>query len=102
MAKTGYQPPKREQVPVVGDDGYAAMLLGAKSLKLSGYASDHDLKIAEKLAYVLSGGRTTEDSYIDEQVMLDLEREVFLRLIGGPKTQTRMQHKQVYGTPRRQ
>ncbi|HLR40798.1 MAG TPA: 3-hydroxyacyl-CoA dehydrogenase NAD-binding domain-containing protein [Virgibacillus sp.] len=101
MAKTGYQPPKREQIPVVGDDGYAAMLLGAKSLQLSGYASDHDLKIAEKLAYVLSGGRTTEDSYIDEQVMLDLEREAFLRLIGEPKTQARMQHMLVKGKPLR-
>ncbi|WP_106496767.1 3-hydroxyacyl-CoA dehydrogenase/enoyl-CoA hydratase family protein [Lentibacillus sp. Marseille-P4043] len=101
LANAGYQAPKQEKVPVVGDPGYAAMLLGAKSLQLSGYASDHDLKIAEKLAYVLSGGRIKEGTLIDEQVMLDLEREAFLSLIGEPKTQARMQHMLVKGKPLR-
>ncbi|WP_099159978.1 3-hydroxyacyl-CoA dehydrogenase/enoyl-CoA hydratase family protein [Virgibacillus ndiopensis] len=101
LAKASYQAPQREQIPVVGDPGYAAMLLGAKSLQLSGYASDHDVKIAEKLAYVLSGGRVKEGTLIDEQVMLDLEREAFLSLIGEPKTQQRMQHMLVKGKPLR-
>jgi 3-hydroxyacyl-CoA dehydrogenase len=101
LVKSGYQAPKREQIPVVGDAGYAAMLLGAKSMKLSGYASDHDLKIAEKLAYVLSGGRIKEGTLIDEQVMLDLEREAFLSLIAEPKTQARMQQMLLKGKPLR-
>ncbi|WP_029268781.1 3-hydroxyacyl-CoA dehydrogenase/enoyl-CoA hydratase family protein [Virgibacillus alimentarius] len=101
LAKAGYAAPKREKIPVVGDSGYAAMLLGAKSLQYSGYASDHDLKIAEKLAYVLSGGRITAGSYIDEQTMLDIEREAFLSLIGEPKTQARMQHMLMKGKPLR-
>ena len=101
LARTGYKPPKREKIPVVGDAGYAAMMLGAKSLHLSGYASEHDMKIAEKLAYVLSGGRIKEGSIIDEQVMLDLEREAFLSLIGEPKTQMRMQHMLLKGKPLR-
>ncbi|MDY0405206.1 3-hydroxyacyl-CoA dehydrogenase/enoyl-CoA hydratase family protein [Virgibacillus sp. 179-BFC.A HS] len=98
---TDYQPPKREKIPVVGDAGYAAMLLGAKSLQFGGYASDHDVKIADKLAYVLSGGRVREGSVIEEQAMLDLEREAFLSLIGEPKTQARMQHMLVKGKPLR-
>ena len=101
LAQLGYQAPKREKIPVVGDAGYAAMMLGAKQLQLSGYASDHDMKIAEKLAYVLSGGRIKEGSSIDEQVMLDLEREAFLSLIGEPKTQMRMQHMLLKGKPLR-
>lgn len=101
LYEAGYQPPKREKIPVVGDAGYGAMLLGAKSLKFGGYASEHDVKIAEKLAYVLSGGRIREGSYIDEQVMLDLEREAFLSLIGEPLTQQRMQHMLVKGKPLR-
>src|SRR5699024_2499987 len=92
LAQTGYQAPQAEKIPVAGDPGYAAMLLGAKSLSFSGYASDHDVKIAEKLAYVLSGGRIKEGTMIDEQTMLDLEREAFLSLIGEPLTQARMQH----------
>src|SRR5699024_10320039 len=101
LAKTGYKPPKQEQIPVVGDPGYAAMLLGDKTMQFSGYASDHDVKIAEKLAYVLSGGRIKQGSVIDEQTMLDLEREAFLSLIGEPKTQQRMQHMLLKGKPLR-
>ncbi len=101
LANAGYRAPKCEKIPVVGEAGYAAMLLGAKTLQFGGYASDHDVKIAEKLAYVLSGGRIKEGSFIDEQVMLDLEREAFLSLIGEPLTQQRMQHMLVKGKPLR-
>ncbi|MGP4105453.1 3-hydroxyacyl-CoA dehydrogenase NAD-binding domain-containing protein [Virgibacillus sp. L01] len=101
LASAGYQAPKREKIPVVGEAGYAAMLLGAKTLRFGGYASDHDVKIAEKLAYVLSGGRIKEGTLIDEQVMLDLEREAFLSLIAEPKTQQRMQHMLLKGKPLR-
>ncbi|SDQ27695.1 3-hydroxyacyl-CoA dehydrogenase/enoyl-CoA hydratase family protein [Virgibacillus salinus] len=101
LASAGYQAPKREKIPVVGEAGYAAMLLGAKTLRFGGYASDYDVKIAEKLAYVLSGGRIKEGTLIDEQVMLDLEREAFLSLIAEPKTQQRMQHMLLKGKPLR-
>jgi len=101
LAMNDYQAPKREKIPVVGDAGYATMLLGAKSLQYGGYATDHDVKIAEKLAYVLSGGRIQEGTLIDEQVMLDLEREAFLSLIGEPLTQQRMQHMLMKGKPLR-
>lgn len=101
LAKAGYQAPQREKIPVPGDAGYAAMLFGAKSLRDGGYASDHDVKIAEKLAYVLSGGRIKEGTLIDEQVMLDLEREAFLSLIAEPLTQQRMQHMLLKGKPLR-
>ncbi|MFZ3576730.1 3-hydroxyacyl-CoA dehydrogenase NAD-binding domain-containing protein [Virgibacillus sp. DJP39] len=101
LANAGYQAPKREKVPVVGDSGYAAMLMGAKSLQLSGFASAHDVKIAEKLAYVLSGGRLKEGTLVDEQLLLDLERDAFLSLIGERKTQERMQHMLVKGKPLR-
>jgi len=101
LDEAGYRAPTREKVPVTGNAGYAAMLLGAKTLQFGGYASDHDVKIAEKLAYVLSGGRITEGTLIDEQVMLDLEREAFLSLIGEPLTQQRMQHMLMKGKPLR-
>ncbi|WP_430791165.1 3-hydroxyacyl-CoA dehydrogenase NAD-binding domain-containing protein [Virgibacillus flavescens] len=101
LVKAGYLAPKREKVPVVGDSGYAAMLMGAKSLQLSGFASEHDVKISEKLAYVLSGGRIKEGSLVDEQVLLDLERAAFLSLIGERKTQERMQHMLLKGKPLR-
>ncbi|ADU31692.1 3-hydroxyacyl-CoA dehydrogenase/enoyl-CoA hydratase family protein [Evansella cellulosilytica] len=97
----GYKPPKREKIPVVGETGYATMLLGAKQMHLSGYASDHDLKIAEKLAFVLAGGRVPKGSLVDEKYLLDIEREAFLSLVGEPKTQQRMQHMLAKGKPLR-
>ncbi|MBP2076520.1 3-hydroxyacyl-CoA dehydrogenase/enoyl-CoA hydratase family protein [Oceanobacillus polygoni] len=101
LANEGYKKPQREKIPVVGDAGYAGMLMGAKMMEYGGYASEHDVKIADKLAYVLSGGRIKEGTEIDEQVMLDLEREAFLSLIGEPLTQQRMQHMLVKGKPLR-
>ncbi len=101
LSKAGYEPPKREKIPVVGEAGYSAMLLGAKSLAFGGYASEHDVKIADKLAFVLAGGRLQSGTLVDEQYLLDLEREAFLSLIGERKTQERMQHMLLKGKPLR-
>ncbi|SDJ62127.1 3-hydroxyacyl-CoA dehydrogenase/enoyl-CoA hydratase family protein [Salimicrobium halophilum] len=101
LARSGYQAPKRVPIPVTGETGFATMLLGAKQMNLSGYASEHDLKIAEKLAFVLAGGRVKEGSKVDEDYLLDLEREAFLSLIGEAKTQQRMQHMLLKGKPLR-
>ncbi|WP_027956404.1 3-hydroxyacyl-CoA dehydrogenase/enoyl-CoA hydratase family protein [Halobacillus kuroshimensis] len=101
LAGSGYKAPKRTKVPVTGEQGLATMILGAKSLVLSGYASEHDMKIAEKLAFVLAGGRLKQGTLVDEQYLLDLEREAFLSLIGEPKSQARMQHMLMKGKPLR-
>lgn len=97
----GYRPPIRAKIPVVGEAGYATMLLGAQNLKNSGYISDHDMKIAEKLAYVIAGGRLPEGTLIDEQYLLEIEREAFLSLVGERKTQERMQYMLLKGKPLR-
>ncbi len=97
----GYIAPKHEKIPVTGDSGYATMLLGAEGMFLSGFISEHDLKIAKKLAFVLSGGKVPYGTKVDEQYMLDLEREAFLSLVAEPKSQQRMQHMLVKGKPLR-
>lgn len=48
----------------------------------------HDLKIAEKLAYVLAGGKLAYGTIVDEQYLLDLEREAFISLIGEAENTT--------------
>lgn len=99
--ETGYKPPVRKKVPVVGETGYATLVLGAHAMFLSGYISEHDLKIAKKLAYVIAGGKVPFGTEVDEQYLLDLEREAFLSLIAEPKSQARMQHMLVKGKPLR-
>ncbi|HEY4554277.1 MAG TPA: 3-hydroxyacyl-CoA dehydrogenase NAD-binding domain-containing protein, partial [Bacillaceae bacterium] len=101
LYEQGYTPPAREKVPVTGETGYATLLLGAEAMRLSGYISDHDMKIAKKLAYVIAGGKVPFGTEVDEQYLLDLEREAFLSLVAEPKSQQRMQHMLVKGKPLR-
>jgi len=101
LYESNYKAPLREKVPVTGESGYATLLLGAEGMFLSGFISEHDLKIAKKLAYVLSGGKVPYGSLVDEQYLLDLEREAFLSLVAEPKSQARMQNMLVKGKPLR-
>lgn len=101
LYERGYRPPVREKIPVTGETGYATLLLGAEAMRLSGYISDHDMKIAKKLAYVIAGGKVPFGTEVDEQYLLDLEREAFLGLVSDPKSQARMQHMLVKGKPLR-
>ncbi|WP_394584306.1 3-hydroxyacyl-CoA dehydrogenase/enoyl-CoA hydratase family protein [Cytobacillus firmus] len=101
LHEKGYKPPVRNKVPVVGETGYATLLLGAQAMLYSGYISEHDLKIAKKLAYVIAGGKVPYGTEVDEQYLLDLEREAFLSLVAEPKSQQRMQHMLLKGKPLR-
>lgn len=96
-----YTAPVKKKVPVVGEPGYATLLLGAQSMYQSGFISEHDLKIAKKLAYVIAGGKVPYGTEVDEEYLLQLEREAFLSLIEKPKSQQRMQHMLVKGKPLR-
>ncbi|WP_276356747.1 3-hydroxyacyl-CoA dehydrogenase/enoyl-CoA hydratase family protein [Cohnella caldifontis] len=101
MAQAGYEPIPEEKIRVVGAEGKAVMQLGAIAMRESGYISDHDLKIAKKLAHVLAGGDVPAGTLVTEAYLLDLEREAFLSLCGEPKTQQRMQHMLAKGKPLR-
>ncbi|MBD1380785.1 3-hydroxyacyl-CoA dehydrogenase/enoyl-CoA hydratase family protein [Metabacillus arenae] len=101
LAEEGYLPPVRRKIPVVGETGYAALLLGAQAMLHSGYISEHDMKIAKKVAYVIAGGKVPFGTEVDEQYLLDLEREAFLSLVAEGKSQQRMQHMLVKGKPLR-
>lgn len=97
----GYKPKSRENIRVTGREGKAIMKLGARQMQMAGYASEHDVLIAGKLAHVLAGGDVPKGTLVSEQYMLDLEREAFLSLCGEPKTQQRMQHMLSKGKPLR-
>jgi 3-hydroxyacyl-CoA dehydrogenase len=55
------------------------------------YISEHDAKIANKIAYVMCGGDLSYPQLVTEQYLLDLEREAFLSLTGEKKTLERIQ-----------
>jgi 3-hydroxyacyl-CoA dehydrogenase len=92
IVEKGYsQPVPRNDIKVLGREALATLLLGAYSYRMANYISDHDKKIAEKLAYVMCGGDLSQGALVSEQYLLDLERQAFLSLIGEKKTLERIQ-----------
>ena len=67
------------------------MLILENLLYQCGYISEHDQKIAEKLARIMCGGDLSKPSLVSEQYLLNLEREAFLSLCGEKKTLERIQ-----------
>jgi 3-hydroxyacyl-CoA dehydrogenase len=96
-----YQPQKPGKVWAAGRDAYSALKLGAWSMREAGYATEYDIFIAEKLAYILTGGALSEPQWVDEQYILDLEREAFVDLCKQEKTMARIQHMLETGKPLR-
>ncbi|MEM1001704.1 MAG: 3-hydroxyacyl-CoA dehydrogenase/enoyl-CoA hydratase family protein [Bacteroidota bacterium] len=102
MADAGYtQPVKRKDVKVLGKQALGMFLVGTDSMEASHYISEHDQKIANKLAYVMAGGDLSEPTMVTEQYLLDLEREAFLSLCTERKTLERIQHMLKTGKPLR-
>jgi 3-hydroxyacyl-CoA dehydrogenase len=92
IAKEGYTKPiHRKDIRVLGKTALGLAYLGADSMKSGGYISEHDVKISQKLAYVLCGGDLSAPTLVSEQYLLDLEREAFLSLCGEKKTLERIQ-----------
>ena len=77
------------------------MLLGAQAMIYSGLLSEHDLKIAKKLAYVLAGGKVPFGTEVDEAIYIGLRKTSIFKLDCEPKSQQRMQHMLVKGKPLR-
>ncbi|WP_222984501.1 3-hydroxyacyl-CoA dehydrogenase/enoyl-CoA hydratase family protein [Flagellimonas meishanensis] len=102
MAEAGYtKPPKRKDVKVLGKQALGMFLVGTDSMEAGHYISEHDKKIADKLAYVMAGGDLSEATLVTEQYLLDLEREAFLSLCTERKTLERIQHMLKTGKPLR-
>lgn len=102
MADGGYtQPVKRNDVKVLGKQALGMFLVGTDAMEASNYISEHDHKIANKLAYVMAGGDLSEPTFVSEQYLLDLEREAFLSLCTERKTLERIQHMLKTGKPLR-
>ena len=102
ISDLGYtRPTKREDIKVLGRSGLATLLAGAFSFYKANYISEHDKKIAGKLAYVMCGGDLTSLALVNEQYLLDLEREAFLSLITEKKTMERIQSILTTGKPLR-
>jgi 3-hydroxyacyl-CoA dehydrogenase len=95
-------PTYRNDLKLPGKGGRTALNMALKGFKMQGKISAHDLKIGEKLAYVLTGGdKAGLTKSVDEQYILDLERDAFVTLAGEPLTQDRIKYMLKKGKPLR-
>jgi 3-hydroxyacyl-CoA dehydrogenase len=101
MAAENYQAPARAKIYAAGERALAAMRIAIYSMLSGKYISEYDAFVGEKLAYVLCGGNLTAPAWVDEQYILDLEREAFVSLCGQEKTRERIWHFLNTGKPLR-
>ena len=102
MAQRGYtQPIQRTDIKVLGKQALGMFLVGTDSMEAGHYISEHDQKIANKLAYVMAGGDLSQATKVSERYLLDIEREAFLSLCTERKTLERIQHMLKTGKPLR-
>ena len=92
LAASGYHPPAPRAFKLPGENGIATLQMLVNTLVHGKYASEHDAKIAMKLANVLCGGTGGHTRPVTEDEMLELEREAFVSLCGEPLSQARMQY----------
>lgn len=96
----GYvQPVQRTDIKVQGRSALGALLAGIHGMEMGKYATEHDAKVARKLAYVMCGGDLSEPTLVSEQYLLDLEREAFLSVCTEKKTLERLQSVITKGKP---
>jgi 3-hydroxyacyl-CoA dehydrogenase len=102
LASEGYEPPaSAKSCYALGRDGLAAARVAIFQMRQGGYASEYDAVIADKLATILSGGDLSSPQWVEEQYMLDLEREMILSLLKDGRTMARARHMLETGKPLR-
>ncbi len=92
LSEQGYLPPPVERVKVLGRPAAAALEVGVYQFHQGRFISDYDRHLAGRLAYIITGGNLSGPQEVTEAYLLGLEREVFLSLLGEPKTQQRIAH----------
>ncbi len=109
LVRGGYKPlaaswqegAQTTQIKVLGEQFLAGAKLAIHMMLRGGYASEYDAHVGRKLANILAGGALTSPQLVNEQYVLDLEREAFVSLCGEKKTQERIAHTLKTGKPLR-
>jgi 3-hydroxyacyl-CoA dehydrogenase len=102
LAESGYRPPlPARRIQVAGDVGIATFKMLLVNMLEGRFISPHDYEIATRIATVLCGGEVDRGALVDEEWLLQLEREHFVALARMPKTQERIAHMLKTGKPLR-
>ncbi len=94
-------PPRNVPVMVLGRPAGAALRTAVYQYLQGQFISEYDFQLADRFAYILTGGDLSGPQEVSEQYLLDLEREAFLSLLGEKKTIDRVQHILTHNKPLR-
>lgn len=102
LSEQGYIPPvDPKEIHVLGRPGAAAFEAMAYQFREGGFVSEYDFKLTKVLAHVMTGGDLPGDTHVSPELLLELEKEAFLHLLGEHKTQQRLKHLMDTGKPLR-
>ena len=101
MVEAGYAPPIKKKMPVMGQAAQGMVRAEIYNMLHGKFITEYDAFLAERIAYVISGGDARDSSEIDETVILKLEREAFIDFWKEEKTLARVEHMLKTGKPLR-
>jgi 3-hydroxyacyl-CoA dehydrogenase len=101
MLDDGYAPPVKRKIKVMGQAAQGMAAAQISDMRSGQFISDYDAFLAKRIAYVLSGGDVRDNTEVEEDVILTLEREAFIDFLKEKKTQARIEHMLNTGKPLR-
>ncbi len=101
MADAGYAPPAKKKLKVLGAAAEGMVNGEIFNMQSAGYVSEYDAFLARRIATVVGGGDVRTNSEVDEEVILNLEREAFIDFLKQEKTLARIEHMLKTGKPLR-
>ncbi len=101
LSRAGYRPPEPTPILAVGVNGYSRLMMEVHWMHQAGQISDHDRLIAEKIAFVMTGGDLRDAMPMPEEHFHALERQVFIELCQTEKSVARIRHMLETGKPLR-
>ena len=101
MLDEGYAPPIKRQIKVVGNAAQGMVNAELFNMQSAKYVSEYDVFLARRIAFVISGGDVSANSMVDEELILQLERDAFVDFWKQEKTIARVDHMLKTGKPLR-
>lgn len=101
MVDKGYAPPVKQKIRIFGQAASGMIEVEIFNMLSGKFITEYDAFLAKRIAYVISGGDVRDNSEIEEDVILKLEREAFVDFWKEEKTIARVDHMLNTGKPLR-
>jgi 3-hydroxyacyl-CoA dehydrogenase len=101
MVDEGYAPPIKQPIKVLGQAAQGMIEVEIFNMLKGKFITEYDAFLAKRIAYVISGGEIRDNSSVEEDVILNLEREAFVDFWKEEKTMARVEHMLKTGKPLR-